>query len=97
MHGEPSRAWKLAELAKAAGMSRTSFAVHFRSIAGVAPLAYLAEWRMRIARRMLRRQEACARRLGAPCSFMASSSTAAKCSPVRTRPTTAFMLRAATV
>ena len=54
MHGDPSRAWKLEELAKAAGMSRTSFAVHFRAVAEIAPLAYLAEWRMRIAQKMLR-------------------------------------------
>jgi hypothetical protein len=39
IHGEPARAWRLSELAKAAGMSRTSFAVHFEAVAGVAPLA----------------------------------------------------------
>jgi AraC-like DNA-binding protein len=44
----------LGELAKAAAMSRTSFAFHFRSIAGVTPLAYLMEWRMRLAERALR-------------------------------------------
>jgi AraC-like DNA-binding protein len=54
MHGEPGRAWRLSELAKAAAMSRTSFAVHFKSVAGVAPLAYLAEWRMRLAQKILR-------------------------------------------
>ena len=54
MHGDPARAWSLAELAKAAGMSRTSFAVHFKSIAGVAPLGYLTAWRMRLAQRVLR-------------------------------------------
>jgi AraC-like DNA-binding protein len=54
MHGEPGRAWQLAELAKAAGMSRTSFATRFRSVAGVPPLTYLTEWRMRLARKALR-------------------------------------------
>ncbi len=53
MHGEPGRAWRLDELAKAAGMSRTSFATHFRSAAGVPPLTYLTAWRMRLARRAL--------------------------------------------
>lgn len=57
MHGEPGRAWRLGELAKAAGMSRTRFAVHFSAVAGVAPLAYLAEWRMRLAQRMLREED----------------------------------------
>ncbi|MDE1147777.1 MAG: AraC family transcriptional regulator [Azospirillaceae bacterium] len=54
MHGEPGRSWQLAELAKAAAMSRTSFAVHFKAVAGVAPLTYLTEWRMRLAQRALR-------------------------------------------
>ncbi|TIU76644.1 MAG: AraC family transcriptional regulator, partial [Mesorhizobium sp.] len=31
MHGDPARAWHLEELAKACAMSRTSFAVHFRT------------------------------------------------------------------
>jgi AraC-like DNA-binding protein len=54
MHGEPGRSWQLGELAKAAGMSRTTFATRFRAAAGVPPLAYLTEWRMRLARRALR-------------------------------------------
>jgi AraC-like DNA-binding protein len=58
MHGEPARDWKLVELAKAAGMSRTSFAVRFREVAGMAPLAYLAEWRMRLAQKTLRDDDA---------------------------------------
>ncbi|VFR32636.1 Transcriptional regulator, AraC family [plant metagenome] len=54
MHSDPSRAWTLGELAKAAAMSRTSFAVHFKSVAGVAPLTYLTQWRMQLAQRALR-------------------------------------------
>jgi AraC-like DNA-binding protein len=57
MHAAPQDAWTLAELAKAAGMSRTNFAVHFKSVAGVAPLTYLAEWRMRLAEWTLRRED----------------------------------------
>ncbi|BDU71588.1 AraC family transcriptional regulator [Mesoterricola silvestris] len=53
MHGEPGRAWQLTELAKAAGMSRTTFATRFRSAAGVPPLTYLTQWRMRLAKRAL--------------------------------------------
>ncbi len=45
MHGHPDRAWHLEELARSCAMSRTSFALHFRNVAGVAPLTYLAEWR----------------------------------------------------
>ena len=54
MHGDPGRDWHLDELAKASAMSRTTFAFHFKSIAGVAPLTYLTAWRMRLAERALR-------------------------------------------
>ena len=54
MHGDPARDWRLETLAKACAMSRTTFAFHFKAIAGVAPLTYLTEWRMRLARRALR-------------------------------------------
>ena len=57
MHGAPGREWTLAELAKACAMSRTSFATHFKSVAGVAPLFYLTEWRMRLAQRALRENQ----------------------------------------
>src|SRR5262249_48254688 len=56
MHGDPGRAWHLDELAKACAMSRTTFAFHFRTVAGVAPLTYLTEWRMRLAERALREE-----------------------------------------
>ncbi|NKF22969.1 AraC family transcriptional regulator [Solimonas marina] len=54
MHGDPARSWRLDELAQACAMSRTTFALHFRTSAGVAPLAYLAQWRTRLAERALR-------------------------------------------
>ncbi|MFT3708871.1 MAG: AraC family transcriptional regulator [Archangium sp.] len=54
LHSEPGRDWQLAELARAAGMSRTTFAEKFKSAAGVAPLAYLAQWRTRLAEKALR-------------------------------------------
>ncbi|WP_233828357.1 AraC family transcriptional regulator [Paraburkholderia sp. ZP32-5] len=56
MHGAPGRAWHLDELARACAMSRTTFAFHFRTIAGVTPLAYLTGWRMRLAERALREE-----------------------------------------
>ncbi|KGI78250.1 AraC family transcriptional regulator [Oleiagrimonas soli] len=54
IHSEPSRNWGLEELAKKAGMSRTSLAVRFREMMGIPPLAYLTQWRMYLARRKLR-------------------------------------------
>lgn len=54
MHAQPGRSWGLSDLAKAAAMSRTSFAEQFRAAAGVPPLTYLHHWRMTLARRALR-------------------------------------------
>ena len=54
MHQHPGRQWTLAELARAAGMSRTSFAERFRKVAGTPPLTYLSSWRMILAQRALR-------------------------------------------
>jgi AraC-like DNA-binding protein len=56
MHGEPARDWHLDELAKACAMSRTTFALNFRTAVGVAPLGYLTAWRMRLAERALREE-----------------------------------------
>jgi AraC-like DNA-binding protein len=54
MHAEPGKPWGLAELARAAAMSRTSFAERFRDVAGMPPLTYLNRWRMLLAQRALR-------------------------------------------
>lgn len=54
MHGRPACAWTVEELAAACALSRTAFAVRFKATAGVAPLTYLAQWRMRLAERALR-------------------------------------------
>lgn len=57
LHGEPGRTWTVAQLAAACAMSRTSFASHFRAVAGVPPLTYLTQWRMLLARRALQDQD----------------------------------------
>lgn len=55
IHADPARNWTLADLARGVAMSRTSFAVRFRHVAGVAPLTYLFNWRMRLAESSLRK------------------------------------------
>ncbi|MFF2043514.1 cupin domain-containing protein [Kitasatospora sp. NPDC058170] len=57
MHADPARPWTLAELARAATMSRTSFAQRFKDLTGVPPLAYLRRLRMRLAQHTLRRTD----------------------------------------
>ncbi|ANP52784.1 AraC-like DNA-binding protein [Streptomyces griseochromogenes] len=54
MHADPAHPWRLEELARAAAMSRTTFAVRFKEAAGVPPLTYLQNWRMSLAARALR-------------------------------------------
>ncbi len=54
MHAEPSRAWSLDQLALVAAMSRARFAAKFRDTVGFTPMAYLTEWRLGIARSLLR-------------------------------------------
>jgi AraC-like DNA-binding protein len=49
MHEEPGRRWTLQELAERAAMSRSTFAVRFKEAVGMAPMEYLARWRMLLA------------------------------------------------
>lgn len=50
IHSTPDAPWTLARLAEEAGMSRTRFAEHFRTVMGTSPVSYLAEWRLQRAR-----------------------------------------------
>ena len=49
VHHSPERRWALQSLAACAGMSRTSFALHFKNVVGVTPMDYLVRWRMLLA------------------------------------------------
>jgi len=54
LHADPAHQWTVAELAEHALMSRSAFARHFTEIVGIAPLTYLSDWRMALARERLR-------------------------------------------
>lgn len=73
MHADPARDWQLAELARAAAMSRTTFAVRFKEAAGVAPVRYLAEWRIRLAQRRLREGSAPVAEIAASLGYSSES------------------------
>ncbi|MEV6530062.1 AraC family transcriptional regulator [Streptomyces sp. NPDC048448] len=73
MHADPGRPWQLEELARAAAMSRTSFAQRFRAVAGVPPLTYLLDWRMSLARRALRDGETSVSALGQKVGYTSES------------------------
>ena len=53
IHRELARPWALADLAHAAGMSRTAFAQLFKQKVGRSPMEYLTHWRMTIAAKRL--------------------------------------------
>jgi AraC-like DNA-binding protein len=55
VHARPKEEWTLDLLARAAGMSRTAFAVRFSNLVGCPPMQYLLRWRLQLAARMLER------------------------------------------
>ena len=57
MHERPTHAWTVAELAKEAALSRSTFFERFSRAIGVAPMEYLLTWRMALAKDLLRRRE----------------------------------------
>jgi AraC-like DNA-binding protein len=57
VHSDISRRWTVGEMAKIAGMSRSSFAEKFKSVVGTSPLEYLTRWRMHVAGDRLRTTE----------------------------------------
>jgi AraC-like DNA-binding protein len=54
MHADLARPWTVESLAREAGVSRSSFAVAFKSVTGESPLDYLTGWRIYRAKALLR-------------------------------------------
>ena len=54
LHEKIEQPWTVAELASAAGMSRSAFALRFKQIVGETPLEYLTRWRIYKAGLLLR-------------------------------------------
>jgi AraC-like DNA-binding protein len=57
MHGDTSKPWTVDELARMSHMSRATFARVFQEVLGDAPMRYLTDWRMTVARDLLRTQD----------------------------------------
>lgn len=53
IHANPDEEWTLERMADAAAMSRARFAKHFHDVVGMTPGAYLADWRLGLAKSML--------------------------------------------
>jgi AraC-like DNA-binding protein len=58
MHAHAGQPWTVDELAKLASMSRATFARVFQQALGQAPMTYLSDWRMTLARDLLLTQDA---------------------------------------
>ncbi len=89
MHGNVRHAWTVAQLAVAAGMSRSVFAGRFNLIVGTPPIDYLLNWRMALAKDALRRGGDRLSEVAFDCGYQSASafSTAFRrtvgCSPAR--------------
>jgi AraC-like DNA-binding protein len=57
LHAHLDRAWTVAQLAKAAALSRSAFFERFTQVVGVSPMEYLLTWRMAVAKDLLKRRE----------------------------------------
>jgi AraC-like DNA-binding protein len=56
MHRDPSGNWTATELARTAGMSRSSFFARFSELVGEPPAKYLARWRVSVAADLMARE-----------------------------------------
>lgn len=54
IHADVARGWTVEQLARAAGMSRAVFAQRFARTVGLPPMQYLLEWRVALAKDLLR-------------------------------------------
>lgn len=57
MHERPTQGWTVAELAREAALSRSTFFERFKREVGVSPMEYLLGWRMALAKDLLRREK----------------------------------------
>jgi AraC-like DNA-binding protein len=57
LHKEPAYAWTVPSLARRIGLSRTRLAERFRHYLGESPMAYLAQWRLKLGAEILQSTE----------------------------------------
>jgi AraC-like DNA-binding protein len=57
LHEDPARPWTISELAKRVGSSRTRLFERFHHFLGSSPIAYLGQWRLKLAAEILQSSE----------------------------------------
>lgn len=70
---EPARPWTLDSLAERAFLSRSSFAERFNSLVGKAPMEFLSEWRMQLARRWLEQDRLAVADVAERCGYLSEA------------------------
>jgi AraC-like DNA-binding protein len=77
LHEDPAHPWTVAELAVHALLSRSAFARQFTELMGMAPLSYLNDWRMALARERLRDSDARLAEIGSSLGYASEFSFSA--------------------
>jgi AraC-like DNA-binding protein len=57
LHKEPTHPWTVMDLGRRIGLSRTRLAERFRHFLGTSPMAYLAQWRLKLGADLLKSTE----------------------------------------
>ncbi|WP_223646869.1 AraC family transcriptional regulator [Corallococcus sp. EGB] len=73
MHERPAGAWTVAQLAKEAALSRSTFFERFSRAVGVAPMEYLLGWRMALAKDLLLRKDVTVAEVAAKVGYSSAS------------------------
>ncbi|MEP7243316.1 MAG: AraC family transcriptional regulator [Gammaproteobacteria bacterium] len=73
MHRDVTRDWTIEALARSAGVSRATFAERFTRTIGMPPMKYLLQWRMALAKDMLRNDRQPLERVAAAIGYQSAS------------------------
>ncbi|HEX4803648.1 MAG TPA: AraC family transcriptional regulator, partial [Myxococcaceae bacterium] len=73
MHECPTKQWTIAQLAKEAGLSRSTFFERFSRALGVAPMEYLLGWRMSLAKKLLGTKEVSVKEIAEKVGYSSAS------------------------
>jgi AraC-like DNA-binding protein len=73
MHSAPAHGWTVQALATEAGLSRSAFFTRFEGVMGMPPMSYLQNWRMTLAKHMLRAGDLSIAEISAQIGYRSSS------------------------
>lgn len=73
MHESPTKPWTVVQLAKEAGLSRSTFFERFSGAVGVAPMEYLLGWRIALAKDLLKQKRITVAEVAAQVGYSSAS------------------------